>query len=305
MGHKWTVGGVCAAIFASLAAAATPAQAAVTVPQPQAANIELAPHRAIYDMTLGKAAAGANVSDVRGRLVFDFAGSACEGYTLNTRLVTEIVDRDGKSMLTDMRSSTWEQARGERFRFNSSQYQNQRLSEQVVGLASRAKDGNTVTVAIEKPKKKQTRLNGGSMFPTQHSLSILNAAQNGRSVVQANIYDGSEKGTKYFETTTFIGKPVAPGESGFKAIPNSEKLDGLVSWPVSISYYENKDAARPGGDEGTPTYELSFRLYANGVSRKLLIDYGNFSIAGELTRIDFSEPGKCTEIKRDKVLEVR
>jgi hypothetical protein len=302
MGHKQTVSGVGAAILASLAVA-TAVQAAVTVPQP--ANIELAPHRAIYDMTLGKAAAGANVSDVRGRLVFDFAGSACEGYTLNTRLVTEIVDRDGKSMVTDMRSSTWEQARGERFRFNSSQYQNQRLSEQVVGLASRAKDGNTVTVAIEKPKKKQTRLNGGSMFPTQHSLSILNAAQSGRSVVQANIYDGSEKGTKFFETTTFIGKPVAPGDAGFKAIPNGEKLDGLVSWPVSISYYENKEGATPGGDEGTPTYELSFRLYANGVSRKLLIDYGNFSIAGELTRIDFSEPGKCTEVKRDKVLEAR
>jgi hypothetical protein len=47
-------------------------------------------------------------------------------------------------------------------------------------------------------------------------------------------------------------------------------------------------------DEGTPTYELSFRLYANGVSRKLQIDYGTFAISGELTRIDFFEPGKCT-----------
>jgi hypothetical protein len=290
------VGGL-AAILASTGAAA---QAAMPIPQPKSASVELAPHRAIYDMTLGKAAAGANVSDVRGRLVFDFSGSACEGYSLNTRLVTEIIDRDGKSMITDLRSSTWEQARGERFRFNSSQYLNQRLSEQVVGLASRGKDGNTVNIAIEKPKKKQTKLNGGSMFPTQHSLTVLSAAQSGRNVVQANIYDGSEKGTKYFETTTFIGKPVPPGNTGFKAIPNSDKLDGLVSWPVSISYYENKEAGGSGGDEGTPTYELSFRLYSNGVSRKLSIDYGNFSIAGELTRIDFTEPGKCTEVKRDK-----
>jgi len=302
MVEKRTLGGIGAAILLSVSVAA---KAAMPIPQPpipaQATpSIQLAPHRAIYDMTLGKAAAGANVSDVRGRLVFDFTGSACEGYSLNTRLVTEIIDRDGKSMVTDLRSSTWEQARGERFRFNSSQYLNQRLSEQVVGLAARGKDGNAVNITIEKPKKKLTKLNAGSLFPTQHSLAILEAAQRGRDIVQANIYDGSEKGTKYFETTTFIGKPVAPGNAGFKAIPNSEKLDGLVSWPVSISYYENKDGPS-GGDEGTPTYELSFRLYANGVSRKLMIDYGNFSITGELTRIDFAEPGKCIDVRKDKI----
>jgi hypothetical protein len=298
MGERRIISGIGAVIFAGMSAAA---QAAMPVPLPQISGIELAPHRAIYDMSLGKAAAGANVSEVRGRLVFDFTGSACEGYSLHTRLVTEILDRDGKSTVSDLRSSTWEQARGERFRFNSSQYLNQRLTEQVVGLASRGKDGDTVTVAIDKPKKKQTKLNGGSMFPTQHSLSILDAARQGRTVVQANIYDGSEKGTKYFETTTFIGKPVPPGNAGFKPIPNSEKLDGLVSWPISISYYESKDGGGAGSDEGTPTYELSFRLYANGVSRKLMIDYGNFSIAGELTRIDFAEPGKCTEVKKDKI----
>ena len=297
MGERPSWGGVSAVILMGFSAAT---EAAMPVPPPQAPPIALAPHRAIYDMTLGKAASGANVSDVRGRLVFDFTGSACEGYSLNTRLVTEIIDRDGKSMVTDLRSSTWEQARGERFRFNSSQFLNQRLSEQVIGLASRGKDSETVNIAIEKPKKKQTKLGGGSLFPTQHSLAILDAARRGRNVVQANIYDGSEKGTKYFETTTFIGKPAPAGNAGFKAIPNSDRLDGLVSWPVSISYYENKDGAKPSGDEGTPTYELSFRLYANGVSRKLVIDYGNFSIAGELTRIDFSEPGKCTEMRRDK-----
>jgi hypothetical protein len=297
MGQRRILGGISAAILASVSVAA---EAAMPVPQPKTPAVGLAPHRAIYDMTLGKAAAGANVSDVRGRLVFDFSGSPCEGYSLNTRLVTEIIDRDGKSMITDLRSSTWEQAKGERFRFNSSQYLNQRLSEQVVGLASRGKDGNTVNISIEKPKKKQTKLNGGSMFPTQHSLTILDAAQSGRNIVQANIYDGSEKGTKYFETTTFIGKPVPPGNTGFEAIPNSEKLDELVSWPVSISYYESKEGPAAGGDEGTPTYELSFRLYANGVSRKLQIDYGNFAIAGELTRIDFSEPGKCVEVKKGR-----
>jgi hypothetical protein len=295
MSKKRISGGIAAAL---LIFGLCPAQAAMPVPQPQTPPIELAPHRAIYDMMLGKAVAGANISDVRGRLVFDFSGSSCEGWALNTRLVTEIVDRDGKAMVTDLRSSTWEHAKGERFRFNSSQFLNQRLSEQVVGLASRGKDGAETNVAIEKPKKQKVKLGGSAMFPTQHSLTVLEAAQRGRSLVQANIYDGSEKGVKYFETTTFIGNPFPPGgkAAGFKTIPNSEKLDDLISWPVSISYFETKEGA--GGDEGTPTYELSFRLYANGVSRKLQIDYGNFSITGELSRIDFFEPTKCVDGKK-------
>lgn len=299
MSKRWKCGGLTAVI---LAVSSLSLDAAVTIPQPEAPAAPpagpaagLAPHRAIYDMSLGRAAAGANVGEVRGRLVFDFSGSTCAGWTLNTRLVTEIVDRDGKETVTDLRSSTWEHGKGEQFRFNSSQFLNQRLSEQVEGLASRAKDGANVAVALDKPKKRKVRIEGSSLFPTQHSLAILDAAQSGRNVVQANIYDGSEKGEKYYETTTFIGKPLPPGNhEGMKDIPNTDRLDGLQSWPISISYYETKPGTHDIKDEGTPSYELSFRLYANGVSRKLMIDYGTFSITGELARIDFFEPAKCS-----------
>ena len=61
---------------------------------PQAAIVNLAPHRAIYDMSLGEATAGSNISDIRGRLVFDFEGSGCAGYTLKSRMVnTACLDR--------------------------------------------------------------------------------------------------------------------------------------------------------------------------------------------------------------------
>ena len=78
---------------------------------PAAAVPDLAPHRAIYDMTLRNAAPGSNVSEVRGRLVFDFGGSACAGYSLKSRMVTQVVDRDGKATVTDLRSSTWRKRR--------------------------------------------------------------------------------------------------------------------------------------------------------------------------------------------------
>lgn len=260
------------------------------------ANVaDLAPHRAIYDMSLRNAVAGSNVSEVRGRLVFDFAGSPCAGYSLKSRMVTQVVDRDGKATVTDLRSSTWEQAAGEKFRFNSSQYVDSQLSDRVVGTAERRPAG-AVDVVIDKPNRVKLKLDGGPLFPTQHSVAVLEAARQGATVIQANIYDGSEKGDKLYETTTFIGKPVAPGPRAPTGVANAEKLDALVSWPVSISYFER--APGSGKDEGIPAYELSFRLFANGVSRDLLIDYGSFSIKGVLSRIDFREPEECPAAKK-------
>lgn len=256
-----------------------------------ASKAQLIPHRAVYEMTLQDSTAGSNVANVRGRLVFDFNGSACDGYTLNTRLVTQTIDRDGKLTASDVRSSSWEQGNGGQFRFQSSQYLNQKLSEAVGGKAARKDSGQSIAVALDRPARAELKLGGKILFPTQHSLAILDAASEGRTVLQADLYDGSEKGDKVYETTTFIGKPTPPGpDRGQTPVKNGETLDSLTSWPVAISYFNQEQKA----DEGMPAYQLGFRLYANGVSRSLRIDYGSFSLSGELSRLDFHTPSDCS-----------
>jgi hypothetical protein len=265
--------------------------------------VKFAPHRAVYDLSLNKADSSSNVTEIHGRLVLSFKGSQCAGYSLDTRIVTSIADRDGKNTLTDMRSSTWEHATGGKFRFNNSQYLNQRLSEHVTGRAARAVTSNSINILLNKPEKKKISFKGAPLFPTQHTMAVLKAALSGKNVLQANIYDGSEKGVKMYETTTFIGKPRSPGAETLKKIKNSEPLGALVSWPVLLSYFESSKPAQ--SSEGIPDYELSFVLYANGVSRKLLIDYGSFTIAGDLTRIDFFEPTKCSPKKKSRTKTTR
>lgn len=256
-----------------------------------ASKAQLIPHRAVYEMTLQDSSAASNVANVRGRLVFDFNGSACEGYTLNTRLVTQTIDRDGKMTASDVRSSSWEQGNGGQFRFQSSQYLNQKLSETVGGKAARKESGQSILVALERPAKSELKLGGKTLFPTQHSLAILDAAREGRSVLQADLYDGSEKGDKIYETTAFIGKPTPPSANkGQSSARNMEMLDTLTSWPVAISYFNQSQ--KP--DEGMPAYQLGFRLYANGVSRDLRIDYGSFSLTGELSQLEFHTPPDCS-----------
>ena len=269
------------------------------VPAPQASHAQLIPaakaaqltsHRAVYDLTLDKTGAGSNVSDIRGQLIYDFSGSECQGYTLNTRLVTEIFDREGKPSMTDIRSEAQEDSEGRRFRFNTSQYVNDKLSESTKGLAVRsARSRDIVNVELEKPKRGMLTLSGNVYFPTQHSLAILKAASTGQTRLQADIYDGSEKGTKIYETTTVIGAPLElAANAQLPVIKNSEALDSIQSWPVVVSYYDQSPKK-----DGLPAYEVSFRMYANGVSRKLKLDYGTFSLNGELSAIEFSKTKPC------------
>ena len=257
---------------------------------PSAKTVQLASHRAVYDLTLDKTGAGSNVSDIRGQLIYDFSGSECQGFTLTTRLITEIFDREGKPSTTDIRSESQEDAEGRRFKFNTSQYVNDKLSESTKGIAVRsARSHDIVTVELEKPRRGMMTLSGNIYFPTQHSLAILKAAVSGQTRIQADIYDGSEKGTKVYETTTAIGAPLElAANHDLPVIKNSEVLDAIQSWPVVVSYYDQS----PNKD-GLPAYEVSFRMYANGVSRKLRLDYGTFSLNGELSAIEFSKAKPC------------
>jgi hypothetical protein len=167
---------------------------------------------------------------------------------------------------------------------------NDKLSETTKGTATRsARAQDTITVDLEKPKRTQFTLTGNIYFPTQHSLAILKAATAGVTRLQADIYDGSEKGAKVYETTTVIGAPLElAANSQLPAVKNSEVLDATQSWPVVVSYYE-----RGQQKDGLPSYEVSFRMYENGVSRKLRLDYGTFSLNGELSAIEFSKTKPC------------
>jgi hypothetical protein len=252
-------------------------------------SAQYVPHRAIYEMKLDSSRASANISDVRGRLVFDFTGSPCEGYTLNTRLVTQITDTEGQRIVSDLRSSTWEDGQGKRFLFNSSQYLNNQLTESLMGRAERG-DDEGIAIEIEKPQPSRLRLEASTRFPTQYSLEVLQAALQGRFVIQSTIYDGSEQGDKLFDTTAIIGKPIEARREALDTPEVSEELEGLRSWPVSISYFEVGAAT-----DQTPSYELSFRLYENGVSRNLQINYGEFTLTGELSQLQLYEQASCAE----------
>jgi hypothetical protein len=267
-----------------------PSKAAVQ----QSATAELAPHRAIYEIKLDQTRSAATVTEMTGRMVYELTGSACDGYSQSMRFVSRMTAQDGSTGISDMRSSSSEDGPFRSFRFSSSQYRDSKLTESTNGEATRADTGAETKVELTRPRKKDMRLKGDVFFPIQHSVALLAAAKRGETIFQADLYDGSEKGEKVYSTTTYIGQMRPAGYN--KSLPGAagaERLDTLKSWPVSISYFEagseKKDVA--------PNYELAFVYFENGISRRLFIDYGDFSIRGTLTELTLLEPAKC-DVKR-------
>jgi hypothetical protein len=255
-------------------------------------GVVLAPHRAVYEMTLAEARGGAGVTQVTGRMVYELTGSACEGYTQNMRFVTNMTNQSGSATVSDLRSSSWEDAGGKRFRFSSSQFRDDKPTEATAGDATRAPTGSEVKVELTKPAKKDLSLRMGVYFPIQHSIALLEAARSGKAMFRANLFDGSEKGEKVYDTVSVIGRvQPAGGNRRLPAVKDGERLNQLPAWPVSIGYFE------PGTDkkDAVPVYELMFLFFENGVSRQLFIDYGEFAIQGEIKEITFLEPGRCEQ----------
>lgn len=247
-----------------------------------------APHRAIYEITLVRSTAGSGVTEMSGRMVYELTGSACEGFTQNMRFVTRSSNQEGAETINDLRTSSWEENAGKRLRFSSTQYQNELVAEASQGDASRDTGGTRID--LTRPAKKRLSLPADIYFPMQHAAALLDAAKAGKTLVSANIYDGSEKGERFYATTAVIGKKLEPG-----AVPNTasmkigERLAPLTSWPMSISYFETGKEK----EDTTPAYELSFRYFENGITSDLKIDYGEFAIQGEMKELEMLPVGKC------------
>jgi envelope integrity protein B len=257
--------------------------------QVNAGAIELAPHRAVYDLKLASSSGKRSLEAVRGRILYDFAGSTCEGYSLQFRQVTELDSGEGKSVTSDLRMTNWEEGAGKSFRFMTQNFLDGKPSD---GADGRAEEGAAgVSVELAKPEKKRIAL-GAVVFPSEHMRRIIAAARTGKTLVEVAVYDGSETGEKVYNTLTVIGREIAPGERPpTDAAAGKQELAAMKRWPMTVSYFERGKAA--AGGEQTPAYAITFEVYENGVSRALKLDYGDFTLTGEMTTLELGAAKPC------------
>jgi hypothetical protein len=276
------------AILASAAFLLAPAPSALA----QTGPIKLVPHRAVYDLSLGETRGNSQIAAVRGRIVYDFGGNACEGYTLQFRQVSDLDTGEGKTANSDLRSTTWEAGDAKSFKFNSENYLNGTLSDTVDGKAQH--DANGTAVTLTKPENKSLDFAAGLVFPTEHMMRAINAARESKTILDFPVFDGSETGQKVYNTLTVIGAKIPPDQrKPDDAAADQPELAGMARWPVTISYFD-KDKASKGGEQ-TPAYAIGFELYDNGISRALRLDYNDFVITGKMTSLEIKPPAAASQ----------
>lgn len=240
-----------------------------------ASTVTLIPHRAVYDLTLDRADEKSGISGLTGRMVYEFNGSACEGYTTNFRFVTRIDMDEQPQRVTDQQTTTFESGDGKDFRFANKTFVDKELVKEVRGDA-RVEDGKTV-VALSKPKEDKLDLKA-TQFPTMHMEELIAKAAAGEKFYQTSLYDASEDADRVVATTVVVGKEQEAKSDETKAMG---KFTSDNVWPVTISYFDDKEK-----QDGLPIYRINFKLYKNGITRDLTMDYGDFAMRGKLVKLD-------------------
>jgi len=265
--------------------------ALVTAGRAEATNAAFLSHQALYELSLVKSRGSNSINSARGRILYSFSGSACEGYTSEFRQVSEMDSGDDKVTLSDLRSTSWEDAAGKTYRFKIDSRMNNVDTGPVDGIAERV--GDHITVKLKQPQEKTFNLDGSTVFPTEQIQHIIAAAKQGKTVLEQTVYDGSDNGEKVFNTMAVIGQPI-PGTKTIASPDPSTEADVMKSttrWPVTVSYFD-RDARSEDGEQ-TPLYAMSFELFENGVSRQLVLDYNDFVISGALGKFNVKDSKPC------------
>jgi hypothetical protein len=119
-------------------------------------------------------------------------------------------------------------------------------------------------------------------FPMRHLNAIIDSAENGKTMLAASVFTGAKPDDALLSTNTVIGgwrveeAAIQMGELG---------QDGY--WPVQIAYF------KPTAIAAAPEYEIQYSMQPNGVIRRYIIDYGDFTIIAKLLKLESVETPTC------------
>lgn len=264
--------------IAGLAATLSPAAAGDTVP--------LLPHHAVYKLTLANAKGSKAPDDASGMIAYDFSGSACAGYKTVFQQVTSLQPPEGDARVSSTETTTMESGDSRTFDFDTRTTVNQGNPDAVKGEAVRVADGD-LGIDLKAPESTKVELKTAALFPTEQLSRIITTAESGGKVLATPVFDGSDTGRKIFSTLAVIGAPITT--VALDKAAQDGALNGIRRWPVTVSYFDQDQTDSP------PAYVLSFELYENGVSRALRVDYGSFSLAGELVEFKPGTAATCSK----------
>lgn len=235
---------------------------------------DIAPHRALYTMTLGATRADSNVVGATGAMAYEW-GETCDGWTIEQRYRLRLRYAEGRDADVTSNFVTWESKDGLRYRFNQRQTRDGELDQEIRGSARLDGPGKGGVAVFEKPQPQTLKLAPGVLFPSAHTILLIDKAKTGATFVTRQVFDGATDDNAV-QVSAVIGRKVGPDPVAAKFGPLVERQ----GWRVRLAFFP----ADTNAEE--PDYELGMDLLDNGVSRDMVIDYGDYSIRAKLDDIE-------------------
>lgn len=240
--------------------------------------LEIATHRAFYRLSMEAVSSDSGVTDVGGGMSFEWADS-CDGWTVEQRYVMHFMRPDGAEVEVATNYVTWESKDGLEYRFNVKRTTNGVDTEIVSGVASLESKGGPGMARFEQPREDTIALSPGTVFPTEHSIILIEKALAGQRIDRQVVFDGSEAEGAAPVTSVILPQRPAPASDVI-----AKPLGPHAVWPMQLAFYAAEGTAGPG--EELPDFELSMEIQANGIVTGLTLGFDGFKVKGTLEKIE-------------------
>ncbi len=241
---------------------------------PSVAAPDVVPHRAVYDLTLTTGSGRGEVADVSGTMLFEWSDS-CDGWSLTQRTAMSFLYQTGEEIDLGWNLATWESKDGLRYRFFVRKLENGELTEEFRGEARLDGPGKGGVAEYTLPEQRSIELPPDTLFPTAHSLKLMERIVAGDTLFWARVFDGSDA-EGLFDVSAVVASHLATEAGG----PNRSPL--LAAGPsarVGLAFYAAE------GEAAEPEHEQTLRLHRNGVVEGLDLNFGDFTVHGALKDI--------------------
>lgn len=239
---------------------------------------DLAPHRAVYAMGLSTIKPGAGIAAASGTMSYEFDDS-CDGWVVENRIAINYAYTEGGQVLSTTDFITWESKDGLHYKFRMRNTRDGQVTEDVEGQADLKGKGQGGVARFTRPEPITVQLPKGTLFPTEHTLRLLDAARAGGRSFWRVVFDGSGTEGPY-EVNALIGSP----NQSFAAAANSPLL-ASQAWPMRLAFFP------VSSPDPMPNFEMALTYHPNGVSQQIVQSFKNFSLSGKLQSVE-ALPGK-------------
>ena len=234
--------------------------------------VGLAPHRAVYDMSLASTHAGSGIVGATGTMSYEFSDS-CEGWIIENRIAITYAYTEGGQAATTTDFLTWESKDGLRYRFRLRNSRDGEVTDEVEGTAELKGKGLGGTAKFSRPEPMTMALPKGTLFPTEHTLRLMDAARAGTKTFLRVVFDGSDTEGPY-DVNAVIGLPRV------EAAKVASPLLDSPFWPMRLAFFPRKS------EEAIPDFEMALDYHGNGIAQHILQNFKDFSLVGRLQSLE-------------------